>query len=224
MIFTIKKVNTESGLTFIELIFVISIFAIMSTIVLFRFDNFSSEITLNNLTQDIAQQIVGAQKSAISGAINQSIIAAGSTPSYGLYFSADSVATTEDTQFTYFTDLDANKEYAKPATCPSTATAGNECISITSITTGEFISAICYSDLAGNNSCLSAGSEAHITFTRPFPDARIVVKSSSTSNPIPASRVFVQITPKEGKKRTIAVENIGKVWVYDGEASTFGKP
>ncbi len=214
----------EAGLTFIELIFVISIFAIMASIVLFRFDNFSNEITLNNLTQDIALRVVEAQKSAISGAINQSIISAGVTPAYGVYFSSDASATADSTQFTYFTDLDGNKEYAKPPTCPPIPTTGNECISVTSITTGEYVSAICYTDIAGSNSCMSPRSEAHISFVRPFPDAKIIVKATTNSSPIPASRVFVEITSRSGSKKTVAVESIGKVWVYDGEASTYGTP
>lgn len=217
--------QNEKGLTFIELIFVVSIFAVMASIVLFRFDNFNSRVALNNLAQDIALRIVEAQKSAISGSLNQGILTQGVRPSYGVYFEADSSITTENTRFVYFNDLNTDKQFVPPASgqisCPSTPTAGNECISVTSMTGGEYISEICFT-VGGADRCLSPGAEASISFTRPFPDATLRLKNASSV--FDAERVFIEITSsKSDEVRTIAVENVGKVWVYEGAASLFGQ-
>jgi hypothetical protein len=70
--------------------------------------------------------------------------------------------------------------------------------------------------------CLSNPATADITFRRPFPDAWLLV----SGQPIPVQKVFIEVTSGTDAtmKKTIAVTNLGQVWVYDGEASKFGNP
>lgn len=220
--------STSAGLTFLELIFVISIFAIMASIVLFRFDSFNKRVSMNNLAQDIALRIVEAQKAAISGSLNSNSLAAGVKPTYGVYFESNSVpssaAGSNNGQFVYFVDLNGNKQYDAPVSgCPNTS----ECVSITSISTGEYLSDICY--VSTNQACASPSSSgaAHITFTRPFPDASLTVKDGSTLfPPSVTSDVFIELSSPadDTLHKTIVVTSLGQVRVYDGKASKFGAP
>ena len=47
----------NQGLTFIELIVVLSIVSVIAGVILFKFSDFSNNITLQNLSQDIALRI-----------------------------------------------------------------------------------------------------------------------------------------------------------------------
>lgn len=221
MIKKIPGVHTEKGLTFIELIIVLSIFGIMASIVLFRFDDFTARVRINNLAQDIALRVVGAQKAAIAGAANASVTA-GTRPTYGVFFESATTPGPDNTQFTYFNDLGApsnNKEYDAPA-----SGCTNECISVTTITTGEYVSDICYRLVSGSQSCGNS-TAVSVTFTRPFSDATIRIHNLTGPSVIPLARdVYIEISTQGDTplKRTIAVNTLGKIWVYEGPASVYG--
>ena len=67
-----KKWYTQQnqGMTFIELIVIISLFGIIASVVLFNSRDFSSNISLQNLSQDIALTIKRAQTTSASGGYN----------------------------------------------------------------------------------------------------------------------------------------------------------
>ena len=135
----------SGGFTLLEITFVITIFAIMASIVLLNFRSFGSATALDNLAQDIALRVVGAQKAATSGVLTPGLLGTDSAhaPSYGVYLTSGSVASTADQQFVYFADLDHSGYFTDSGvggTCPSTPTSANECLSITTITTGDYIS------------------------------------------------------------------------------------
>jgi prepilin-type N-terminal cleavage/methylation domain-containing protein len=222
------KPSNEKGFTILELTFVILIFAIMASIVLFDFRDFGTKASLDNLTQDIALRVVQAQKAALSGLLNPNFFGT-VAPTYGVYFESGTATDTGNHEFTYFTDIDAvgaagyRLYNAPPGGCPATPTVGNECVSVTSITTGEYVSNICYlSASTGTVNCNTPGS-AHITFTRPFPDA--TMKVCNTAGACPTSAADAQITYIEVTsgidptlKKTIVVTNLGEVRVYNGSA------
>ena len=58
----------QAGLTSIELVVVFGIFAALASSILFNYRDFSSNITLQNLAQDVALQIRQAQNRSVSGA------------------------------------------------------------------------------------------------------------------------------------------------------------
>jgi len=217
-IFGARK-QSSSGFTLLEVTFVIAIFAIMASIVLFNFRNFGTHATVDNLVQDVALRIVEAQKSAISGVLPPSFTGA-IAPSYGVYFVSGVQADTDNHEFTYFSDLNANKLYDAPASCPAVPTPGNECISVTGITTGEYVSNICYTTSATGSSvpCVPVGA-AHVTFTRPFPDATIEIWNSvGAPSATLAAKVYIEITSSldPSVQKTIIVTNLGEVRVYNG--------
>jgi len=149
-----KKIKENRGMTYIELIVVLSIFAIMSAVSMFNYRGFQAKIDIRNLASDIALQIVGAQKNSIAGTLKLPIgisLDPNWKPSYGVYFDRS-----KPKQFIYFSDLNNDKFYE----------SGEELDTIL-ITKGDFISYLetdCGGEITG---------DMNIVFTRPNSDAVI---------------------------------------------------
>lgn len=224
---TIKE-KREQGFTLIEVVFVITIFAIMASIVLFNFKGFGTATGLDNLAQDIALRVVGAQKSATSGALTPGLdgLTAATAPSYGVYFDSGAVPTLADEQFTYFADQDHDGFFKDLSLCPASPEKGNECLSVTTITTGDYVSEICVQHATGGPATVDCRSDAslHVTFTRPYNDAVMKVCTSSgiCATPIIAGTSYIEITSslEPSLKQTIVVTSLGEVRVANGDACT----
>ncbi len=225
--------NNEKGFTLIEMVFVFVIFAIMASITLFNFRGFNTKLQFNNLTQDVALRVVSAQKSAISGATNINFIGQAARPSYGVYFKAATTATTDSTQFIYFNDLPdlisgtgVGDKFYNPSggPCPSSPVLGNECLSVTAITTGEFVSNVCYLNTGATLGTCASGGAANIVFTRPFPDAALSVDTGSIM--VLPQQVCIELTSGSDTslKKTISISNLGEIRTHDGAASLAPSP
>lgn len=220
-----RKTQRQKGFTLIELTFVISIFAIMASVVLFSFKSFGAKTALDNLAQDIALRIVGAQKAAASGALTPGLLGfdAASAPSYGVFFTSGVTPNPADQEFTYFADLNHNGFFNSLGSCPSSPTGSNECLSVTGITTGDYIDRICYRYPLGSDPAhvlCDIGGSAHITFKRPFRDA---VMFGCTSPGACASPVVADVTAVELASgadpdlfESIFVTSLGEVRVATG--------
>ena len=125
-------------MTLLELLVVLAIFGILSTVVIFNYGNFQSEIYIKNLASDIALQVVTAQKSAVSGLLPSQSYSLGWKPSYGVYFSTVSSLGADNKDFIYFTDLNSDGKF-DGSSCPATT---GECISKYTITNNNSISNI----------------------------------------------------------------------------------
>jgi len=107
--------NRQAGMTYVELIVVLSIFAVMTSVVLFNYGKFQEQVDIKVLANDIASKIVEAQKAAMSGEILVTPPSDDWKPSYGVYFDLsterypDGVSHNE--RFTYFADIDNNNNY-----------------------------------------------------------------------------------------------------------------
>lgn len=220
--------NKEKGFTLLEVAFVITIFAIMASIVLFRFKDFGTRTALDNLAQDVALRIVGAQKTAISGTLAPGVTGTdeSSRPSYGVYFVSGAAGDTVSHQFTYFTDSAPHDGLFEDLhTCPAALTVGNECISVTTITTGEYVSNICYTTGgSGAFPCVPTGS-VHISFTRPFPDATMnICATAGACSPIRADRVYIEVASgiDPTQRKTIIATSLGQVRVFKGTVEAAG--
>ena len=190
------------GFTYVELIVVLSIFAIMSSIVIFNYGTFQAKVDVNNYANDIALKIVQAQKDALSGRS----VSIGSTfqhnPSYGVHFDL-----TNNKSFSYFADLDGSK-YFDGSTCPGSI--GQECLSQMNITKGNSISEIKYtSAFSLNGNYASADiNNVDITFTRPSSAA--VFYSAGILN---ASVVQITVNSPQGPSACIQVYSSGRIQI-----------
>ena len=170
-----KKIKKNKGMTYVELIVVLNIFSIMSSIVLFNYNKFQAKVDIKNLANDIALKIVEAQKSAMSGKWNTNA-PSGWKPSYGVYFDLS-----VPNHFIYFADfVDINKQYDAGSGC---STGGGECLDDIEITKGK-ISKIeeCSTSTEDCLSPVSTPNPLSITFTRPNSGASFSPNLSASSN------------------------------------------
>jgi len=153
-------------MTYVELIVVLSIFSIMTSIVLFNYDKFEEKVDIRVLANDIALRIVEAQKSALSG----ELLPSGKLPTvdpwkpaYGVYFNPSS-----NKNFIYFTDLNNDNSFEDSACV-------GECLNSISITKGNYISQI-----EGYASSIPYLITNPISITFKRPDSGAVFKSNGS--------------------------------------------
>ena len=102
-----KTFPTSNGMTYVELIVVLSIFAVLSTVVIFNYGDFQAKVDIKNLASDIALKAVEAQKSSLNGVLPLAgYNPATWKPSYGVYFDMNAPK-----QFIYFVDLNNSGDY-----------------------------------------------------------------------------------------------------------------
>jgi prepilin-type N-terminal cleavage/methylation domain-containing protein len=207
----------NKGLTLIELLVVISIFMIITSVAIFNYGNFSSTVSLQNLTDDIALSIRKAQSFAIGArAIKESNDAVDFNQRYGVHFSMnetlESPLAGSTKSFLMFSSL--NKEYVESTS--ACGSVSNECIELFDITSVDKIEGIKAYDGVGNLLTNSSTSSIDIVFTRPDPKANFCYKefSNSTCN-TSVSRVDIIITndklDQEKRIKTISVQNTGQI-------------
>ncbi len=157
-------------MTYVELIVVLSIFSVVSSVVMFNYGGFQDRIEIKNLASDIAQEIVQAQRSALSGLMPASGAAAGWKPSYGVYFNLSPV--TENKSFIYFIDQ-SNAGFFDGTGCTG------ECLSKISITKNNYLESLRVYYLDNTSASLS---NLAITFSRPDSTAKMSGNGALLSN------------------------------------------
>ena len=217
--------NLKAGMTSIELVVVFSIFAALAATVLFNYREFSTNIKLQNLAQDIALQIRQAQNRSVSGSypnLNSAQVAPDInwTPSYGLYFSTQENL---NNQFVLFFDRN-NSAISDPQPfnfgdrqipqndidCDETDT-NSECLDIIQITTGERITDICLDEFSyGNGDCDSA-EDIHIVFSRPL--NRAYISYTGMPQDVFISDASLYVTSVDGLSSVVRVTATGQIIV-----------
>lgn len=220
-----KKINNQSGMTYIELIVVIAIFSIMSGIALVNNRSFNDQVVVTNFAQDIALQVVNQQKSAVFGKlpdisqqpyINTVMSNLGLTswkPAYGAYF--DSTPGSNN-RFILFTDATQDNFYSGNNCVVTNDFSVDECSDLINFTGGVKILYICTEmpgdppcfDLTTNNLVADAGS-ASVVFTRPNSNAVIFTDGAQFDGSI---RVVIS-NQDESVKKSIVISSSGKIAV-----------
>lgn len=209
----IKKVNLVWGFTLVELMVVISIFVIITTITIFNYGDFRSSVSLQNLTDDIALSIRKAQGFAVGARGVETGTDVVFTNSYGMHFSINSNGTGlegSDKSFVMFASTD--KVYDK-----TTGACGgvlNECIEVFNITSADKIEEIW---LNGTQK-MPQNSSVDVIFTRPDTRASFCYRPTFSSSCLTDySEIKIVIsngqTDESGKRKTksISVQNTGQI-------------
>lgn len=204
----------QSGVTLIEMVVVVAIFAVVSSVLLFNYSDFSTNVSIRNLSQDIALAIRKSQTLATSvkGIYNGTDTYSNSYtyPAYGIAFSLENQNgpfLPNPKSFISFVDVDpGNKKYDSNETCGSIA-PGAECLESFSINSADSIVS-----LETDTGLVTSGS-VMITFHRPSPDAIICYIPSGQSSCDGADRSYAKITVKsiKGLTHTISVWNTGQI-------------
>lgn len=173
MISFLKKLKLNKlnkGMTYVELIVVLSIFAMISSVVMFNYGDFQSKVDMKNLASDVALEVLGAQRASLSGVMpTGKIVSSGWKPSFGVHFSI--LEKGEEKNFKYFVDLDNNSEYDGLA-CDGKA----ECLKMIELARSNFISNI---EFFYKGSDISTRvTDVTVTFLRPSSGA--VFKTSDS--------------------------------------------
>ena len=155
-------------MTYVELIVVLSIFAVLSSVVIFNYRGFQERVDIKSLTSDIALKVVEAQKSSLSGRLPAQAVPAGWKPSYGVYFNTTA---TENKKFLYFTDTTPDLKF-------NGTDCTGECLSKYTITRNNYIKDITEYRSSGS----SVLGDLSVTFVRPDSRARIVSAGAERTN------------------------------------------
>ncbi len=217
---------TKQGMTTIELVVVFGIFAALATSVLFSYREFSTNIKLQNLAQDIALQIRLAQTRAVSGSYPeleplQVAPDPNWAPSYGLYFSKDEGL---NDRFALFFDKNtaavSNPEYFNlgnkqilmgDVDCDVTD-INSECLDVIQITSGEVIDSICLDEFS-YGTCSSV-DDVHIVFARPLNRAYISYgEAGDNEQPIFFSDASIYLRSPGGNLAVVRVTATGQIIV-----------
>ena len=208
--------SSQAGLTFIELIVVMSIFSVIASVVLFNFSSFNTNITSQNLAQQIALQIKQAQTESISGTRTMvfdedEILNPERAPTYGVKFDIDTNddgTELDSKSMVYFADRNGDGEYDHAGSGCDFSQTGTECLAKIQINTGDSIVGIC------SDADCDAGSyndmQATILFRRPFPEARLYSGSDLT----PRSKIGIKVRSSKGAERVIMTTILGQVSVF----------
>ena len=197
---TNKQRPSQRGVTLIEMLVVIGIFGVVASVLFFNGAAFDNNISVRNLSQDIGLAIRKAQVYATS--VRNSDLSTTGVKMYGISFSflpptfqgqgvdVTSPLAVNNKQFVIFADMSDKKDNpayvfdGSAATCGQ-PTAQNECLELFKITTGDYISAICFAPqgtvdpICVGSDMASAGgqliSRVNIVFRRPSPNANFYV-------------------------------------------------
>ena len=147
-------------MTYVELIVVLGIFAVMLSISMFNYKRFQGKVDIKNLANDIALKLVEAQKSAVSGKL-----VPGATfntkPSYGVYFNR----ATSSTKFLYFADLNNSGGCdVSGVACTTSSSVGGEVLDIINITKGNSISSL---QVNGCGAPITINGSISVVYKRP---------------------------------------------------------
>ncbi len=205
--------NSSSGFTLVELLVVLSIFAILVVTIVVNGRQYDSTLVLNNAAYQVAFDIHQAQVEAtgVKRGAGQSDYDSG----YGLHF--DSIPSLSYVRF-----LDVP---SVPATAPAIgmvpnhlydANSGKELIQQVSFLRRIQVDRIC--GVKGNSCRCSSGSGAPITqldisFLRP--DLSPVIKTDRPNTPEDSAVIFLSYVGDVSKKRKISVFSTGQITISE---------
>ena len=204
--------NKKAGMGFVEMIVVISIFAVMSTAVFFNQREYSDSIGAQNSIADFALTIKEIQTRALSGsypplAFVQAPPLSDWRTAYGFFYSA------EDPQnMIYFFDRDGDGQYNGDRYSGNLCGAAtSECIKTIPLDALKASISLCFNSRSNpsNERCSTTGLPyaAHIVFTRPKVDAGI---TSKTVLDVPIGDVTLKFL-QGNKTRSITIWSTGLI-------------
>ena len=208
------KPKYTGGFTLIELLVTISIFVILTGVVLYNENSFDNTILLSDLAYDTALTVRQAQAYGVN---TQEIPGSGFASSTGVYFNTNTTAAGSNTNFVLFADTNGDGLYdsvsKQPGLVTSCPVGSTECLQKYSIKNGNTITAMCVGTSA-QDCAQTPVSNLTILFTRPDPDANIFTINSGGSKSSPYG--YAQITVSSGgnaSSRNIVVTATGQIYV-----------
>ena len=207
-----QKIKRNRGMTYVELIVVLSIFSVITTVSLFNYRKFQQKVGVKNLANEMALRFIEAQKNASFGRYPTSDKVPTISPwkpSYGIMFRGNSQS------FFPYVDLNGNKlQTGSPILCQ------NECqgsaplqlpSAVASITEVRFF-------YVGDNvgTVVSGNNTLHISFTRPDTGATFyygTFAGATLVNNIDYAQITM--TSPEGVRARVTVSASGRIQILN---------
>lgn len=226
-----NKIKYLSGMTLIELMVVIAIFTMITTITIFDYGSFNSGAAINNLGDDVALSIRKAQSYAIGTHQSSGEFDVG----YGVHFTTSPAKDMgnynklagSNKSFILYTDFSSGSTgYKFPLSSSQSTTCGqathqNECMEMLNIGGNSEIKSISIDKGNGKMTPISEEGALNIVFKRPNPDALFCYTEKNkseekclfTPNSISRANIIIsngQDGAKE-KTKTISIYNTGQI-------------
>jgi prepilin-type N-terminal cleavage/methylation domain-containing protein len=207
----LKPSTSHRGFTIVEMVIVAIIFSMIAGVVLYNVRQYSNNVSLESLTQDVALAIRNVQVEAVSGRYVGT--AFDTAPSYGLYFDLSE----DNTSFVHFADFNNNTIYDGD-TDGCGVVPGNECLEVLTLQEGYTFSCIEATTLAGDTiDCDGEAIDTYaITFTRP--ESYPTSTNSQFDGYVQYADTQISIQNQAGETGTIHLWSTGQVEVSDGVA------
>jgi prepilin-type N-terminal cleavage/methylation domain-containing protein len=211
-----KKTKTKlvSGFTLIELLVTISMFVIITGVVLVNSNKFDSSILLHNFAYDVALTIKQAQLYGVNVTENSSGTFNSNGEAYGVYFNTDTAKDSggSTTNFVLFNDTGGDgsvpdKKYNGSFT--SCLVGDPECMQKYSMTKGTYIKSICAG--TDDNNCDDI-DQLSILFNRPSPNANIYINNGNATSEL-KSYAKIVLSALDGATSTVVVTSVGQIYV-----------
>ncbi len=211
--------NTQAGVTLIEMLVVVAIIGVVSSAILFNYSDFSTNVSLRNLSQEVALSARKAQTYATSVRIlGQSAVLSDTFAGYGISFavpgSADGYSPNQK-QFDLFADtgIPPNGMYEfLPAVCGDIPVSGSECIENFAINTADKIVGICINGAVYEEGRCLEDATVDITFKRPNPDALFCVHDGNAGCRTDSiGSVGIVLESAKGFTRTVTIYTTGQI-------------
>lgn len=199
---------------------VVAIIAVISSVLMFNYSDFSTNVSVRNLSQEVALSVRKAQTYAtsvrvIDGAGMSSI----AFPGYGISFATtnqNGSNTSNPRQFVLFADTSSGPPYPSVSSYDAGTDCGkpgvgNECIENFTINTADKIVRICKSD--EDPAGCTTYVKADITFRRPIPDASICLTATNGFIDCEVSFVTIVLQSAKGVERSVQVWSTGQISV-----------
>lgn len=198
--FNKNKSIVSKGFTLIELLVVLSLFVVLTTIVLFSQSKFNGSILLTNLAYDVALTVRQAQTYGVN--VREDVKNDTFQNPYGVHFDKQN----NNTQFLLFSDSSSKDgKYNGNWECSN---GGDECLNKYSIKRGNYISKICVTSSSGTSECEI--NKLDITFLRPDPDARF--ESVPTKSEITEAKITIS-SADNANTRDVIINSTGQISV-----------
>lgn len=215
MIKIIKELN--KGFTMIEMLMVIAIFSILTSVIIFNYSDFNNNIIATNMAYEVAMTVREAQVYSLgvktSGGDNDF------NHRYGVYFNTSNSYGNQN--FLLFYDSDDSMACNQTGSlCTLTGCTNTECRQMSSMTRGIKIASLCVSTgepLDASGHCLGTTvKDLSITFLRPDPDAEMCTTEISGSC-VPGHDIITDaaiiIEAPNSSRRAVVVRSTGQISV-----------
>ncbi len=217
----------QAGVTVIEMVVVVGIIALVSGVMIFNYSDFSTNVSVRNLSQEIALSVRKAQTYATSVRPIEGLSGINSKtfPGYGISFGvADNPTPVDEStpgprQFVLFADVNtaANdltgmNAYEKGISCGN-PTFLDECLETFTITTADKIQSICVNEGTTRSACYTNDARLDVTFRRPSPDAVICLSTATIDSDCSISYAVIVLQSAKGLQRKVLVWNTGQISV-----------